>query len=150
MSLSHTIALCFSCTQTHRKPPVELIASQYERAEGIYLTLDHFLEITVLNCDTYLLKLPSPVGVLTLGNVKYPSPPHLFWPRLSSSHSQKYSCRVGRFIFFFFTSLNALIKPSDHLGRDKEVKPSASLKLASIALCSTITVAATEVLSLDA
>lgn len=52
---------------------------------------------------------------------------------LSSSHSQGPGSRAGS--LFFFMKLNALIKPSDHLGRDKEVIPSSSLKPAASALC---------------
>lgn len=37
-----------------------------------------------------------------------------------------------------FAGLNALIKLSDHSGRDKEVMPPASLMLAAFALCSAI------------
>lgn len=54
----------------------------------------------------------------------------------SSSHTQETSSRAGSPLFF--ARLNALIKLSDHLGRDKEVMPSASLILTASALCSTI------------
>lgn len=70
-------------------------------------------------------------------NVKYPPPFSFILPSalLPPTHKR---LAVGQEVLFFFAGLNALIKLSDHLGRDKEVMPSASLMLAASALCSTI------------
>lgn len=69
-------------------------------------------------------------------NVKYPLPSHSFSPLpffLPHTRDRQQGRKSS-----FFAGLNALIKLSDHLGRDKEVMPSASLMLAASALCSTI------------
>lgn len=123
-------------TQTHRMPAGEMIASQYELAEGIYSMLDQCEEITVLNRDKCLLKT---LLLWVFQHQEMLNTPSLliYSPLCSSScHTQETSSRAGSPLFF--TRLNALIKPSDHLGRDKEVMASASLKHAASALCSTI------------
>lgn len=75
---------------------MEMIASQCERADGIYSTLDQCVEITVLGRDECRLKLLSPVGVPTQGNVKYPLPPLIYSPLCPySSHTQGTSSRAG-------------------------------------------------------
>lgn len=58
---------------------------------------------------------------------------HLFSPSASLPPTHR-GPAAGQEVSFF-TKLNALIKPSDHLGRDKELIPSSSLKLAASALC---------------
>lgn len=73
-------ALCFTLSRCWT-PAVEMIASQCERADGVYSTLDQRVEITVLSLDECRLKLLSPVGVPTQGNVKYlPLSSHLSSP----------------------------------------------------------------------
>lgn len=49
-----------------------MIASQCERPDAVYSVLDQCVEITELGHDECQLKLLSPVGVPTQGNVKYP------------------------------------------------------------------------------
>lgn len=135
----HFLSQTQTCTQTHRIPAGEMIASQYELAEGIYSMLDPCEEITMLNRDECLLKPPCPVSVSTPGNVNTPFLLiySLLFALLPPTHKRLAAGQEVLF-FFFFTRLNALIKPSDHLGRDKEVMASASLKHPASALCSTI------------
>lgn len=83
-------------THTHRTPAVEMIASQCERPDGVFSTLDQHVEITVLGLDECWLKLLSPVGVSTQGNVKYPLPQLIYSPLCpSSSLTQGTSSRAG-------------------------------------------------------
>jgi len=118
-----------------------MIASHHEWSDALHSVLDQCVEITVVGNDCRL-KLPSPVGVLTQGNVKYLPLLSFILPLCPfSSLSQGTRCRAGSlfFSFFsFFTKLNALIKPFYHWGRDKWVMPSASLELSAFALCSII------------
>lgn len=58
-----------------------MIASQCEQPHAVYPVLDQCVEIIELGHDECQLKLLSPVGVLTQGNVKYPpSCSHLLAP----------------------------------------------------------------------
>lgn len=84
-------------THTRTTPAVEMIASQCERADGIYSTLDQCVEITVLGRDGWRLKLLPP----TQANVKYPLPPLIYTPLCpSSSHTQGTISRAGSPFFY--------------------------------------------------
>lgn len=93
----HAPAPCaHTCRHTRRTPAAEMIASQCERPDGVFSTLDQHVEITVLGLDECWLKLLSPVGVSTQGNVKYPHPRLIYSPLCpSSSLTRGTSSRAG-------------------------------------------------------
>lgn len=104
--------------------------------------LDQRVEITVLNSD----QRPPPATPLSCGcssqkmlnttSLLICSPSDVLLPpthkrRGAGGREREQEVRL-------FAGLNALIKLSDHSGRDKEVMPPASLMLAAFALCSAI------------
>lgn len=89
-------------SRAHRMPAVEMIASQCEWPDAVYSVLDRCVEIAVLRRDECQLKLLSPVGVPTQGNVKYPL--HLIYSPLCPSSSFPWGPAAGQevLLFFFF------------------------------------------------
>lgn len=90
-------------THTHM---VEMIASHHEWSDALHSLLDQCVEITVVGNDCRL-KLPSPVGVLTQGNVKYLLPPIIYSPPLPFFLPFTGDLLQGRKFFFFFFFLQS-------------------------------------------